>query len=355
MSLIIKDRVLETCSSPGTGSVALLGAVAGYQTFNAAVGNGNTCYYTIADQTGVKWEVGVGTFTAPATLARTTILASYTGSLVNFSTGTQNVFLTYPAEKAVTTDTFPSLLNTTLSSPPPIGNVAPNTGEFSTLTVTGTTTLDTTITGLLKAVSGVVSMADVGVDYAPPTSGSSILYGNGFGGFSNVTVGSGLSFSAGILSNSAPSPIPSGTVTNFFQAAAPTGWTQNTSYNNYAMRIVSGTGGGTGGSVGFTTAFASQTPSGSVNVSGGSVSSTTLSTSQIPSHNHYISKDIYNFGSAYSGAVLGNSQGGTDIYTQSTGGGGSHTHSFTAPTASFSGNAINLAVNYIDAIICTKS
>lgn len=352
MALIIKDRVLETCSSPGTGSVTLLGAVSGYQTFNAAVGNGNTCYYTIADQTGNKWEVGVGTFTAPATLARTTILASYTGALVNFSTGSQNVFLTYPAEKAVTTDTFPSLLSTTLSSPPPIGDVAPNTGKFSALTVTGTTTLNTTITGLLKASSGVVSMADVGVDYAPPTSGASILYGNGFGGFSNVTVGSGLSFSAGILSNSAPSSIPSGTVTNFFQAAAPTGWVKSTSYNNYAMRIVSGTGGGTGGSVGFTTAFASQTPAGSVSLSGGTVSSTTLSTAEIPSHNH--STNNWN---AYGGPDTGSNGYNNPVATTtgSTGGGGSHTHGFTPGTASFSGSAINLAVNYIDAIICTKS
>ena len=82
MALIIKDRVLETCTSPGTGSVTLLGAVSGYQTFNAAIGNGNTCYYTIADQNGNNWEVGIGTFTAPATLARTTVLASSTGSLI---------------------------------------------------------------------------------------------------------------------------------------------------------------------------------------------------------------------------------------------------------------------------------
>ena len=126
MALIIKDRVLETCSSPGSGAVTLLGAVTGYQSFNAAVGNGNTCYYAIADQNGNNWETGVGTFTAPASLARTTILASSNGgSVVNFSAGTQNVFLTYPASKAVTTDT--------LAYPPAIGGTTPNSGAFTAL------------------------------------------------------------------------------------------------------------------------------------------------------------------------------------------------------------------------------
>lgn len=145
MALVIKDRVLETCSSPGSGSVTLLGAVTGYQTFNAAVANGNTCYYTIADQSGSNWEVGVGTFTAPATLARTTVLASSNGgTTVNFSTGTQNVFLTYPAGKAVTTDT--------LAYPPAIGGTTPNTGAFTTLTASADSSF--TSTGALTVSKG---------------------------------------------------------------------------------------------------------------------------------------------------------------------------------------------------------
>ena len=144
MALIIKDRVLETCTSPGTGSVTLLGAVSGYQTFNAAIGNGNTCYYTIADQNGNNWEVGIGTFTAPSTLARTTVLASSTGSLINFSTGTQNVFETYPASKAVTTDT--------LAYPPAIGGTTPNTGAFTTLTASADSSF--TSTGALLVSKG---------------------------------------------------------------------------------------------------------------------------------------------------------------------------------------------------------
>jgi hypothetical protein len=106
MALVVKDRVQETCTSPGTGTVTLLGAVSGFQTFSAAIGNANTTYYTIADQAGVNWEVGLGTYsTTGNTLTRTTVLASSNaGSLVNFSTGSQFVWGDYPAGKAVYID-----------------------------------------------------------------------------------------------------------------------------------------------------------------------------------------------------------------------------------------------------------
>jgi hypothetical protein len=106
MTLVLNDRVLETCTSPGTGSCTLLGATTGFRTFSAGVGNGNTCYYTIADQNGGNWEVGLGTYTSSSnSLARTTVLSSSnSGSLVNFNSGTQNVFVTYPAEKSVYLD-----------------------------------------------------------------------------------------------------------------------------------------------------------------------------------------------------------------------------------------------------------
>ena len=135
--------------------------------------------------------------------------------------------------------------------------------------------------------------------------------------------------------SSIPLPFLSGTTMLFIQAAAPAGWTKVTSHNDYALRIVSGTGGGTGGSVAFSTAFSNVGTTGSV----------TLSTSQIPSHSHDINWGLFS--------------GSTGIYPQqpnsfptintstssltSTGGGGSHAH--TIPS---------LAVNYIDSIICTK-
>jgi hypothetical protein len=102
MALIIADRVKETTTTTGTGTVTLAGAVTGFQSF-AVIGNGNTTYYTIAGQTGSEWEVGIGTYTSSGTtLARTTVLASSnSGSLVNFSAGTKDVFVTYPASSAV--------------------------------------------------------------------------------------------------------------------------------------------------------------------------------------------------------------------------------------------------------------
>ena len=106
MALVVYDRVQETTTSTGTGSVTLLGAVAGFQSFSV-VGNGNTTFYCIADQGGgSNWEVGIGTYsTTGPTLARTTVLSSSNaGSLVNFTTGTKSVFVTYPSEKSVNLD-----------------------------------------------------------------------------------------------------------------------------------------------------------------------------------------------------------------------------------------------------------
>ena len=103
MALVIADRVKETTTTTGTGTVTLLGASTGFQSF-AVIGNGNTTYYTIAGQGTSEWEVGVGTYTSSGTtLARTTVLSSSnSGSLVNFSAGTKDVFVTYPAEYSVT-------------------------------------------------------------------------------------------------------------------------------------------------------------------------------------------------------------------------------------------------------------
>jgi len=101
MALVLADRVNETATTVGTGTVTLAGAVTGYQTF-AAIGNGNTTYYTITHQTLTEWEVGIGTYTsAGTTLSRDTVLASSnSGSLVSFSAGTKNVFCDFPAYTA---------------------------------------------------------------------------------------------------------------------------------------------------------------------------------------------------------------------------------------------------------------
>ena len=105
MAFVVADRVKETSTSTGTGTITLAGAVTGFQSF-AAVGNGNTTYYCIASQSANEWEVGLGTYTSSGTtLARTTVLSSSNGgSLVNFSAGTKDVFVTYPAGYSVYSD-----------------------------------------------------------------------------------------------------------------------------------------------------------------------------------------------------------------------------------------------------------
>lgn len=112
MSLVFKDRVKVTTSTSGTGTLSLGSAVAGFQSFSV-IGNGNTTYYTIADQSG-NWEVGIGTYIASGnTLSRDTVLDSSTGSIVDFPSGSKTVFVTYPASKAVTLGNLPTMLPVT--------------------------------------------------------------------------------------------------------------------------------------------------------------------------------------------------------------------------------------------------
>ena len=107
MALVLADRVKETTTTTGTGTVTLLGASTGFQSF-AVIGDANTTYYTIAAQTGTEWEVGIGTYTlSGTTLARTTVLSNSSGtqpSALSFTAGTKDVFVTYPSEKSVNLD-----------------------------------------------------------------------------------------------------------------------------------------------------------------------------------------------------------------------------------------------------------
>jgi len=104
VTIVLADRVMETTTTTGTGTVSLAGAKTGYRGFVAGAGASAVVYYTIAGQAGGgaegEWEVGIGTVTdaAPDTLSRTTILSSSNaGAAVDFSAGTKDVFLTAPA------------------------------------------------------------------------------------------------------------------------------------------------------------------------------------------------------------------------------------------------------------------
>ncbi len=107
MALVINDRVKETSTTTGTGTLNLAGAQTGFDTFVAGVGNSNTTYYAIYNQGTSEWEVGIGTVTdaTPDTLSRSTVISSSNSdSAVTFSAGTKDVFCTLPASKAVYLD-----------------------------------------------------------------------------------------------------------------------------------------------------------------------------------------------------------------------------------------------------------
>ena len=104
MALIVADRVQETTNTTGTGAYTLGGAVAGFQTFASEVSNADTVYYSITDN--VDFEVGLGTYASSGgTITRTTVFtSSNSNNAVNWGIGTKNIFLTYPADKAVIED-----------------------------------------------------------------------------------------------------------------------------------------------------------------------------------------------------------------------------------------------------------
>jgi len=102
MALVIADRVRETTTSTGTGTITLAGPYAGFQAFSV-LGTGNTTYYAIIDPTVGSWEVGIGTYTSSGnTLSRDTVLSSSNaGNLVPFAAGLKDVICTQPSERNV--------------------------------------------------------------------------------------------------------------------------------------------------------------------------------------------------------------------------------------------------------------
>lgn len=173
MALVLKDRVKETCSSPGTGSVTLLGASTGYVSFSV-IGNGNTTYYAIADQTGNNWEVGIGTYTSSGTsLSRDTVLSNSAGttSLINFSSGTQDVFCTYPTERAVYLNNTGTTLtpNSLVIVEPEIANTIKLTGSGAAAYTPFVQTFSSAVTDYngyqLNYIQNVSDGSDASVDY----------------------------------------------------------------------------------------------------------------------------------------------------------------------------------------------
>ena len=145
MAFAIADRVQETSTTTGTGTIVLSGAVTGYQTF-AVIGDNNTTYYAIADQVGANWEVGIGTYyLANTSLSRTTILASSNANTaVPFSAGSKSVFVTYPAERAIYANSSNITTITNLVS----SNVLATGGTLDNVIIGATTATNASFTNL---------------------------------------------------------------------------------------------------------------------------------------------------------------------------------------------------------------
>jgi hypothetical protein len=103
MTFKVSDRVRETTSTGGTGPLSLGGAFPGFTTFSAAIGDGNTTFYTISNSTDNTWEVGAGTYSATGNVLSRDIVftSSNSNALVNFATGPKDIFCDLPAERAV--------------------------------------------------------------------------------------------------------------------------------------------------------------------------------------------------------------------------------------------------------------
>ena len=294
--------------------------------------------------------------------SRTTISADASNSTIN-SPGTRGLLL---ATGGTTRVTISSAGVVTFSGATVFSGGATITGNVAvTGTLSSTSTLTVSAGG--AAITGNSTVTGTLTSTSTLTAQNGLTVSAGGAGITGLlTANSGVNVTGTVTATTftgAWTNLPAGTAMLFAQTAAPTGWTKSTTHDNKALRVVSGSV-SSGGSVAFTTAFASQGVS-------GTVGSYTLTTSDIPAHSHTATSTVTDPGHAHTittGSRAGDGAGadywiaGTGVTrnansnttgitvattTANTGGGGGHTHTFT-------GTAIDLAVQYVDVIIATK-
>ena len=154
-----------------------------------------------------------------------------------------------------------------------------------------------------------------------------------------------------VTSETVPQAFSSGTLMLFQQTAAPTGWTKQITHHDKVLRVVNGSA-SFGGTTSFSNVMTSRTPSGSVSMNNAAF---TLTTNEMPAHSHsttVTNLNLHVYGNVNSGrATSGGTDGVVNFTMSNAGGGTSHTH---ANTASFSGSAMDFAIQYVDLIIASK-
>jgi hypothetical protein len=241
-NLIQYNSTLGYWTNVTPASVTGVGSVANAVTFNnggAGAASGTTfdgsvartiSYNTVGAQVAGTYVTSVSGTSGriTSTGGTTPVIDLASGVATPGTTGSSTLI------PVVTIDTYGRVTSITTAANPQgtvtsVSVVSANglAGTVATATTTPAITLSTSITGILKGNGTAISAATSGTDYAPATSGTSILYGNGSGGFSNVTVGSGLSFSAGTLAATTSAPSAPVTQTANFTVAATDVWTIN--------------------------------------------------------------------------------------------------------------------------------
>jgi hypothetical protein len=327
VSSIVAGTNITITPVGGTGAVTIsaAGSVAGVSSFSA----GSTGLTPAGATSGVVSLGGTLSLTNGGTGATT-------------QTGAANNILPSQAGNAgyiLTTDAS----NTSWVSLGTVG-LTSWSGGTTGLTPSAATTGAVTVSGTLALASGgtgATTQATAANNILPSQAGNA--------GEFLTTDGTNVSWS------SAATDIPSGTTMLFMQAAAPTGWTQVTTQNNVGIRIVNTAGGGTGGTISFSTLFSpTSTYTGSVTITSGQVGDTTLSVAQLASHDHYLGNVCTWGGSVDDPPGAGNNHNNSQPTSATAGSSDVHTHTLIGVVAG--GNfTSNFDLQYVDVIAASKN
>lgn len=165
MAFVVADRVKETTTTTGTGNITLAGTSTGFQAFSAALAINDTTYYAIVGQGTNEWEIGLGTLTGATTLVRTTVYSSTnSNNLVNFSAGTKDVFLTYPAKRSVNKEQMGGSAGMLAWNPAADGTFTPRT-------ISSGVTSNTGISATTSVTNGNGASGNPTVNYAITNTG----------------------------------------------------------------------------------------------------------------------------------------------------------------------------------------